>query len=212
MTRGPLMTWMAAALLLVPVTASCARFLDVPVALFVKEPLYANPHWSRYTSDMPDLLLQTVVATTVLAFLLYTGRVRRGIFDTYSSFLRLVIWVAPVSYLVKGALKVVFGRTNTRVWLSDRSLYGFHFFHGGRGFDGFPSGHMMVVGALLAAVWRFYPRCRPFCALAAAGLAAALVATDYHFVSDVIVGGYVAAATEAVVFHLLLRWPVRPRG
>jgi membrane-associated phospholipid phosphatase len=199
--------WIGSALLLVPIVILCVQFVDVPVALFVKEHLYGNRHWSRLTSDLPDLLLVVVVVTTVLALSLYLVRTRNGIYDAATSFEKLVAWAAPVSYVTKDLLKSVFGRVNTRTWLHDPQLYRFEWFERRQGFEGFPSGHMLVIVTLLAAAWRFYPRTRPLCLALAIMLGLALVVTDYHFVSDVIAGAYVGVAVEAVVFRILLSDP-----
>jgi membrane-associated phospholipid phosphatase len=201
--------WSASLVLLAPLVVLCVQFVDVPVALFVKEHLYGNRHWSRLTSDLPDLLLLVVLVTTVAAIWLYVVRTRKGIYDEATSFDKLIAWAAPVSYLSKDVLKSVFGRVNTRTWLQDPQLYRFEWFERRQGFEGFPSGHMLVIVTLLAATWRFYPRTRPLCLLLGVVLAIALVVTDYHFVSDVLAGAYVGVAVEALVFRFLLKSPCK---
>jgi membrane-associated phospholipid phosphatase len=202
--------WAASTLLLAPLLALCVRFLDVPLASFVKNHFYVNERWSQLTSDLPDLLLYLVLGCSCAALVLYRVRAGRGIYDALTSLARLVAWVAPASYLAKSAFKFVFGRVNTRFWLQEPSLYGFHWFQGRQGCEGFPSGHMVVVIALLAAFWRLYPKTRPYGLWLGAALGAALVATDYHFLSDVIAGAYLGLVVEATVFSLQLRAPLRP--
>jgi membrane-associated phospholipid phosphatase len=207
--KSHLKEWSASLLLLAPLVVLCVQFVDIPVALFVKEHLYGNRHWSRLTSDLPDLLLLVVLVTTAAAVWLYVLRTRKGIYDEATSFDKLVAWAAPVSYVSKDVLKSVFGRVNTRTWLQDPQLYSFQWFERRQGFEGFPSGHMLVIVTLLAATWRFYPRTRPLCLLLGVVLAIALVVTDYHFVSDVLAGAYVGVAVEAVVFRFLLKDPCK---
>jgi len=187
--------------LLVP----CVLFVDVPVALLVREHLYRGGQWSQLTSDLPDLLLLLVLAVTAVAGILYLTRSTRGIFDETTSFDKVVAWTAPCAYLAKTLLKFVFGRVNTRCWLQEPDLYGFHWFQRLQGCEGFPSGHMLVVVALVAAVWRFYPRSRPFCLTFSALLGTALVATNYHFVSDVLAGALAGVLVESLVAARLLR-------
>ena len=201
--RHAFRNWVGSAFLLTAFVILCVRFFDIPVALYVKKRLYRNAHWSRYTSNLPDLLLVLVLVTTCVGCLLYLSRTKKGIYDQATSFEKLITWTAPVSYLAKSLLKFLFGRVNTRCWLQQPQLYGFHWFQRRPGCDGFPSGHMLVIVALLAAVWRFYPRCRPFCLLFAVLLAVALVVTNYHFVSDVAAGAFTGVLVEAVVFRLL---------
>ena len=197
-------------LLLTPIIVVCVYFVDLPVALFVKSRLYANAGWSEMTSDLPDLLSMVVLFSMLVSLLVYLVRTRKGLYDDTTAFFKLVLWISPSSYLVKTLLKMVFARVNTRHWLCEHSLYGFYWFQRESGFEGFPSGHMLVIGALLAAAWRFYPRTRALCLATATLLGIALVATNYHFVSDVIAGAYLGLLVEAVAFTFLIRDPLQP--
>jgi len=204
-----LIAWSASALLLTPLIFLCVRYLDAPLACLVRDKLFSNTNWSHLTSNLPDLLLLVVLVTSSSALVLYRIRIRQGIDDAVTRLTQLVSWAAPASYLLKGVLKFVFGRVNTRVWLQQPDLYGFYCFQRRPGCEGFPSGHMVVIVTLLAALWRFYPRCRPWCLLLGVTLGVALVATDYHFLSDVLAGAYLGAAIEAAVFWLLVREPLQ---
>lgn len=195
--------WLWFALLLAPALFLCERYLDIPLALWVQETLYLNGRWARHTSQLPDLLFPLVLGTTVLSLTVYWVRRLRGVRDTFNAFLGALAYTAPVSFLAKTGLKHLFGRINTRVWLRNPGEYGFHWLHGGEHFEGFPSGHMMVIAALLAACWRYYPRYRLPCLAAMVLLGLALIVTNYHFLSDVIAGGYLALALEAALCALL---------
>ena len=208
-SRPPGQKWIAGSLALFAVIFVCVRFLDIPVALFVKNHLYRDARWAAITSELPDLLLMLVLVVTLVACSLYLLRSKRGIFDTTTRFDKLVTWTAPASYLAKCGLKFTFGRVNTRCWLQEPGLYGFHWFQRRLGCDGFPSGHMIVIVALLAALWRFYPKSRPLCLLFASLLGVALVATNYHFLSDVFAGAYAGVLVETVVYRLLFRKSAR---
>lgn len=196
--------WIGSALLLAPFLILCVQYLDVPVGLFVKEHLYRNARWSRLTTNIPDLLLMVVLLTTISALSLYLLRIRKGIYDVAARLEKLLAWAAPVSYVTKDLLKSIFGRVNTRIWVDQPELYGFNWFHRRSGFEGFPSGHMLVIVALLAAVWRFYPKGRPYCIAIATALGVALILTNYHFLSDVVAGAYLGVLVETVVFRMLL--------
>ena len=202
--------WIASTLLLALLVVLCVRYLDVPLANCVRNRLFVSVQWSHMTTNLPDLLLQVVLLTSSTALVLYKVRTSNGIYDAVTRLAKLVTWAAPASYLVKSALKCVFGRVNTRLWLQNPGLYGFHWFQSRSGFEGFPSGHMAVVVTLLAALWRFYPKCRPWCLFLGLGLGVALIATEYHFLSDVIAGAYLGALVEAVIFWLLVREPLHP--
>lgn len=183
----------------------CVLYVDIPVAVFVRDHLYANRQWSSVTSNIPDLLLTLVIVSMLGSLVIYLARRRKGINDALTQLALEVMWAAPASYLAKALLKIAFGRWNTRHWLQNPEPYGFHFFQRLDGADAFPSGHMVVIVTLFAAAWRFYPWTRPIGLLAGLLLAVLLVATNYHFVADVVAGVYIGMLVEIVVFHLVFR-------
>jgi membrane-associated phospholipid phosphatase len=183
----------------------CNYFVDAQVAIFVNSYFYRNSSWARYTSNISDVLLLVVCIISVVAWIAYFLREKKGIFDVHTRFFQLAAYAVPASYVAKSALKYLFGRINTREWLLHPDLYGFHWLHGGARHGGFPSGHMAVFTTLIAGLWRFYPRYRHAYLIIMVLLASALIATDYHFVSDVIAGSYLGIIVEAATFRLLLR-------
>ncbi len=171
-------------------------FYDKLLAMYISKLLFTNSTWSKYTADIPDILFLTVCITTALAYVIYRNRSRKGIYNKETKFFHLIMYAVPAAYAVKSLLKYVFGRTNTREWLLKPELNGFHWFQGGGEYAGFPSGHMAVFTALAASLWRFYPRYRVIYAIFMLTLAVALIATNYHFLSDVIAGAYLGAVIE----------------
>jgi membrane-associated phospholipid phosphatase len=106
-----------------------------------------------------------------------------------------------VAELTKIQLKLVFGRTwpdtfrdNNPSFLHD-GVYGFNFFHGGHAYAAFPSGHTAVTCAVISVLWIYYPRWRWLYALAVLAVAVGLIGANYHFVSDVIAGGFVGISS-----------------
>lgn len=130
---------------------------------------------------------------------------KKGFIIKTPCFFFLITYAVPASYIVKSVLKYIFGKTNTREWLLRAEPYGFHWFHGGEGYSGFPSGHMAVFTVLAAALWRFYPSYKPLYLLLTLILAFALITTNYHFLSDVIAGAYMGVIVEAITCKLLNR-------
>jgi membrane-associated phospholipid phosphatase len=100
-------------------------------------------------------------------------------------------------------LAYAFGRYWPDTWVDDNpslirdDAYGFHPFQSGSAFGSFPSGHAARTLALAAILWIAYPRWRWACVLASLVEAVALVGMNYHFVSDVIAGGFVGAIVAA---------------
>jgi membrane-associated phospholipid phosphatase len=102
--------------------------------------------------------------------------------------------------VTKDQLKFFFGRTWPETWAGNNpsfirdGVYGFHFMHGGGAYNSFPSGHMASACAVLSVVWFWYPRLRLFCLPAGLAVGAGLVCSNYHFLSDVIAGGFLGAS------------------
>ena len=103
--------------------------------------------------------------------------------------------------LTEFGLKVLFGRTLPTAYLQT-GQYGFHWFHDGQRFGSFPSGHTDQAAAILSILWVFYPRWRWAYAGALLVLVLALVAGEWHFLSDTIAGGFVGAASGALTIKI----------
>lgn len=173
-------------------TAFSYRFLDAPISSFVDEFIQSN-ELTPVVSNIPDLLFFIVVAVTAGSWAGYFYLTRRGFDDNHTHFLKLCGTSAPLAFLAKMIFQFLFGRSNPELWALYHQAPQFHWFHAGDGYGCFPSGHMSVFTACAAALWRHYPRYR----LAYLGflltLAVALVATNYHFLSDVLAGAYLGA-------------------
>ncbi len=199
----PLRYWVSLPVVVVLVVL-CYRYVDVPVAAFFERLLRWNAGWRHYTAHLPDLLTTFVIVGTALSWGAYpVARARGRTHD--AELLRLIGTCLPVSFATKAVFKLVFSRTNTRAWLAGYSDPGFHWFHGGALYASFPSGHMTVFAAFFTALWFYYGRFRAFYAGMLMLLAIALIATDYHFVGDVVAGAYAGVAVSFAVRWLLGR-------
>lgn len=178
------------------------RFLDLAAAGWIGEYLRGHPLGNRVV-ELPDLLLLIVIVLTAASWSAFGYLRWRGVRDARCDFLRLVGTVLPLAFLLKTLLKWLFGRIETREWLLHPQAYGFHWFAGDEGFNGFPSGHMLVLTPLFLALWQFYPRHRTFYAFAWCGLGLALVLTDYHFLSDVIAAAYIGLLVHLAALRIL---------
>lgn len=102
-----------------------------------------------------------------------------------------------VTELTKNQLKFVFGRTWPETFVQNNpsfirdGVYGFNFFHGGPGYASFPSGHTAATCALASVLWILVPQGRPLYAMVVMAVVVGLVGADYHFLSDIIAGGFV---------------------
>jgi len=101
----------------------------------------------------------------------------------------------------KNQLKFIFGRTWPDTWTNNNpslihdGVYGFNPFHGGEAYASFPSGHTTVTCALVSVLWVLYPQFRAVYALAVLTVVAGLLGANYHFLSDIIAGGFVGTST-----------------
>jgi membrane-associated phospholipid phosphatase len=106
-------------------------------------------------------------------------------------------------------LAYAFGRYWPETWVHGNpslirdGAYGFHPFHCPSGCGSFPSGHTARTVAVAAVVWIAYPRWRWACGLASVAVATGLLGMDYHFVGDVIAGGFVGGIVGTYTAHCI---------
>ncbi|HEY3307748.1 MAG TPA: phosphatase PAP2 family protein [Desulfuromonadaceae bacterium] len=177
-------------------------YLDERIALWIMQVLRSNHALRLAKADIPDTLLFLVCSGTISMWLIYIYLTRKNGSRELQRFLQLAATAVPAAYMSKAVLQFVFGRTNTRLWLSNDVLLQFNWFHGA-GLGGFPSGHMAVFTTFGAAVLYIYPRFRHVTLLGLMLLAAALIVTDYHFLGDVIAGAYLGLMVTYTTLHLL---------
>jgi membrane-associated phospholipid phosphatase len=170
-------------------------WLDRPLAFFAHEHLRQFAVFDRLTR-IPELIGPIAVLT-----LLAVGV--RALMGRPLSHLQTTMAVCGVSLIVSGAakthLKYVFGRTWPETWVRNNpslirdGVYGFNPFHDGAGFASFPSGHTAAVCAMVAVLWLCYPSYRWLYGMVVAAVTIGLVAANYHFLSDVIAGGFLGS-------------------
>ncbi|MGE5240034.1 MAG: phosphatase PAP2 family protein [Bacteroidota bacterium] len=179
-------------LLVTVLTAFSYRFLDAAISSFVAEFIRAN-ELTSVVSGLPDLLDYIVAVITAGCWVGFFHLTRRGFDDNHTRFLKLCGTTVPLAYLVKMIFQYLFGRSTPEMWVVYHLAPQFHWFRADHGYGCFPSGHMTVFTALGATLWRHYPRYKPAYLGFLLALALALVATNYHFLSDVLAGTYLGA-------------------
>jgi membrane-associated phospholipid phosphatase len=126
---------------------------------------------------------------------------------------RIILALAVSVFAAKeiyGLAKWVFGQTWPETWLGDNpswirdGVYGFFPFHGGPGWGSFPSGHMTVITSLAMILRIVWPELRAAWAAILAVVIIGLIGANYHFVSDIVGGLFLGAATGRGVAGLLL--------
>jgi membrane-associated phospholipid phosphatase len=210
MSRGQ--SWWAAFAVVVAAVIVSYFVIDRPLSFFAHQHLVPHKIFVVLTY-IPEAFAAT--SCTILAVL--------GI--AYLSGWRLTRWqkvamVWAVSVLVtsaiKNQLKLVFGRTWPETWTHNNpslirdGAYGFNPFRVGAGFESFPSGHTAAICAAMTVLWICYPRFRVLYGVLIAAVVVGLIGANYHFLSDIIAGGFVGTSVAIVTVRLAGLAPERP--
>lgn len=182
-------------------------FLDKGIAVYVKRVLISNARFPFFSADISDLLFPVVCAIAGIAWTAYFYHVHKGMYNKHARFFLLIASAVPLSFFLKSILKLAVGRIDARFWLRHPNVKEFHWFHGVGRYGGFPSGHMAVFSVLVIALWRFYPRYRSAYFGFLSALALALIAMDYHFLSDIIAGAYLGLLVHDFTLRSLTSLP-----
>ncbi len=175
-------------------------YLDTGIAMQVYRLLNSSDRLLQIATTIPDLLLHAVVAITVFCWSGYLLMTKRGIRNHHTRFLKTCGTAVPIAFFAKTVLQYVFGRPDPYTWMLEHDLPRFHWFSPAAGYGCFPSGHMTVFTALMAVLSSYYPRYRQAYLGLLCLLALALIATNHHFLSDVLAGAALGAVT-ALVFE-----------
>ncbi len=187
--------WLLALALTALAVVASYFWLDRPLALMAHALAPAHKHaLFEPLTHLPDPLMPAAaIAFVALGLAVLAGRP----LARFPRVLVLCSFSLVMGHTVKDELKPLFGRTWPETWVENNpsfihdQVYGFHWLHGGAGYESFPSGHMTVTCALISVLWLCYPRYRPLYALAVLAVAVGLIGADFHFLSDVIAGGFV---------------------
>jgi membrane-associated phospholipid phosphatase len=177
------------------VVASYA-WLDRPIATLAHDQLQRFDLFAKLTY-IPEII-------TPLVIIAFAAIALRALSGRPLSKLQTVAVLAAASLAigaaVKDQLKFAFGRTWPETWVRNNpsfirdGVYGFNPFHGGPGYVAFPSGHTAAICAVMSVLWICYPRFRALYAICIAAVALGLVGANFHFVGDVIAGGFLGVS------------------
>jgi membrane-associated phospholipid phosphatase len=167
-------------------------WLDRPIAHL------AHDHFAQF--HLFEKLTLVPEALTPIAVVAFLALGLRGLKGEGLSRLQTVLLVSGISLavavVIKDQLKFAFGRTWPETWMRNNpsfirdEVFGFFPFHGGPGYQSFPSGHTTAICTVMTVLWLCYPRFRPLYALTMAAVAIGLVGANFHFLSDVVAGGF----------------------
>jgi len=200
--------WLASLVAIVAATTISYQWLDRPISLFAHGRLIQNETYSELT-HIPDpfIPIAVVVFVAIGLWILANRPLPKFVTTMLLSSISVILAEA-----IKDQLKFVFGRTWPDTWVQNNpsfihdNVYGFNFFHGGPGYMSFPSGHLSLTCAIISVFWIAYPKFRPFYAAIVLAVVVGLVGANYHFLSDIIAGGFVGASTGWMVMAM---WQMR---
>src|SRR6516225_3347107 len=180
-------------------------WLDRPIALlaYVWFGHYRIVQHLGETTDFFGLLVVLGFAALLARWMLAR---RFGMIDVVA---KLCLVTLAVGEPLRAWLKFIFGRTWPAYGEPSfifEGAYGFHPFHGGPDFGSFPSGHALAVCAVAVILWIYLPMLRALCALSVATISVALLAGDFHFLSDVIAGAFIGVSLSALVVNMWEHW------
>lgn len=175
-------------------------FFDLPVAIFFQDlkdtGLYG---FFRFVTRQGES--QWYLAAGLAAFILF----RKKNPLAASSGLLLFSSVA-FSGLTANLVKVVAGRARPKLYFRDE-LYGFDFLQFEHAWISFPSGHSATVFSAATTLGILFPQYRPIFFLWAALIAFSRIATTQHYISDVLAGSILGAASTAFLYHRYFKKP-----
>ncbi|MGH6665023.1 MAG: phosphatase PAP2 family protein [Pseudolabrys sp.] len=194
---SPLQRWLLALLLTAAAVVVCYLWIDRPLALLAHAYSGQRETFATFT-HLPDPLIPLAsIAFVACGLWALAGRAMVSTV-TAAALCSISLIVAET---VKRLLKFAFGRLWPDTWVQNNpsfihdGAYGFNFFHGGPGYASFPSGHTAVSCAVISVLWILYPKGRPLYAAIVLAVAIGLIGANYHFLSDVIAGGFLGTST-----------------
>jgi membrane-associated phospholipid phosphatase len=189
--------WALSFVIMIVAVALSYVWLDRPIAVYV----HAEFHGVKalpWLTFIPECL--AVIAVAIFIVMGWRVAVGRHLSKVESVFLVCGVSLT-VAVAIKDQLKFAFGRTWPETWINNNpslirnNVYGFNPFHGGVGYSSFPSGHTTAICAVMSVLWICYPKFRAIYGLLIAAVAIGLIGADYHFLSDVIAGGFLGVST-----------------
>jgi len=177
---------------------------DRPVAYFVHQHKIEKIYEFRWLTEPPPLV--QIWSPLLLTLLL----VRRG-WGPWQRW-QHALFLACISLIVADQFRESLGDLCGRYWpetwrnnnpsLIGTGAYGFHPFETGDDTGSFPSGHASRILGFATVFWLAMPRGRWLYAVICPPMLVALVAMNYHFVSDVIAGSVLGAIIGAFAAKL----------
>ena len=190
--------WLTAFVATAALVILCYLYVDRPVAFFA----HANTVPNRRYFDMLTRISEYLFVAAAFGFVVFGLRALvTARWHKWQAVILLCGIALAVAETIKDELKFAFGRTWPETWINNNpslignGTFGFNPFHGGAGYNSFPSGHTTAVCTVAAVLWVAYPKLRPLWILTVLAVVVGLIGADYHFVSDIVAGAFLGTTT-----------------
>lgn len=194
--------WLTGLALCTVAVGVCVAYVDRSLALFFDAHIRHTNLWIWL-----DVALFPFVAIVGAAFIFQCAcgvwLIAGHQLQAWTEIPFLCSWSAIAGVASEIILKRIFGRGWPDPTFIQNHLYGFRFLHAGWHWDSFPSGTATVSAAILAVLWILRPRWRVPGVVVVFFLMAAVVVMNYHWLSDVIAGGFLGLSVGWSTVRLL---------
>jgi membrane-associated phospholipid phosphatase len=196
--------WAVAAVVL---TGAVVLFADRAVSTWSHDVLH-RPAWAVDITKAAKWYVPCGLAILVLAAALAEKLAGRPLGRLW----RAAVAAALATLLAAVAVTFVkygFGRLWPETWVDKNPswignhAFGFAPFHGGGGYESFPSGHTARLSAPAAVLWRRIPALRVLWVLPVLAVIVGLVAADFHFLGDCVGGVFLGVLCAWSVLRTL---------
>ena len=174
-------------------------FFDLPIAQNCKS-IFSSNKIRRILKDISKLGIATfyLICSAVL-FVFFRFIKKRKIWSNRALFVFLSISLSGMLVLIT---KFIFGRYRPKMFFEEQ-LYGFEFFQLKGKITSFPSGHASTIVALMLSLYFINPKYRVIYFIIAFVVVISRVLVCHHYLTDVVVGSYVAAITTLCLKQFL---------
>lgn len=183
-------------------TAFSIAYIDRPLASFVDAHFRHTFGWVVLNHSLKPL---KVVAAAALFFLFWAGyRAASGyVLQPWTIKALVCSWAVVWGLAAELVFKEMFGRAWPDPTYTQQHVYGFRFLHGSQNWMSFPSGTAIGCTALATTLATLFPRLRVVSAVLAAVVCIAVVACNYHWLSDIIAGAFLGISIGCMSTALL---------
>lgn len=174
-------------------------FFDLPIAQYCKS-IFSNNNIRRILKDISKLGIATFyLICSAVIFVFFRFIRKRKIWSNRALFVFLSISLSGMLVLMT---KFIFGRYRPKMFFKEQ-LYGFEFFQLKGKITSFPSGHASTIVALMLSLYFISPKYRVIYFIIAFVVVISRVLVCHHYLTDVVVGSYVAAITTLCLKQFL---------